>query len=112
MPSMARFWAQAAWWRSTKPRPPWMAARWKTTSMPVDRPLGDARREQVLLLELDDPGVDVVLDVREPAARQVVDDADPRAPLSTSRSIRCELMNEAPPVTRTCLSFQSMRDVS
>ena len=42
----------------------------------LDRALGDAGVEEVLLPELDDAGIDVPLDVGELAARQVIDDAD------------------------------------
>lgn len=82
--------------------------RWKTRSIS----LTDVRRpwlEEVGGGQLDAAGVDVMPDVLCGAAAEVVDDTEAplRTPFSSSWSTSREPMNEAPPVTRTLLLFQS-----
>ena len=109
--SSPRFVEHAYWWRSTYPRPPWSAARWKTTSIPLTA----VRRH---------PVAQVAADESTSPRFHLAHRCSAMAPLEKSSTIltwhpvraahptSVDPMNEAPPVTSTAFDDQlSVTDV-
>jgi hypothetical protein len=63
-------------------------------------------------MKLDQPAVDVALNVRQMATAEVIQTRIRPAPFAASRSIMCEPIKEAPPVTRMRRFVQLKSDIA